>query len=373
MRLPETIASLKRAKRRMPDFQTKTVQPQSDRLSDLTGLAANPGNLRARYYVPEGLERGAPLVVVLHGCTQSAAAYDLGSGWSTLADRHGFSLLFPEQQRGNNQNLCFNWFEPKDTGRGRGEAASIAAMVERMPALHGSDRGRIFITGLSAGGAMSSVMMARYPELFAGGAVVAGLPFGCASNVSEAFGCMGGRGEMSSAVLGEQLRAASAHKGAWPRISVWHGSADHTVAPANGDAVVSQWLQVHGLPANPSRTEMIEGHTRSVWLGADGRELIEQYIIKGMGHGTPIKPGSGEGALGEAGPHMLNAGISSTSRIAQFWGITPKGAAAKAAQAKPAGQAAEAKPAPKAAEAAEASSGVQRVIEDALKSAGLLR
>jgi poly(3-hydroxybutyrate) depolymerase len=154
---------------------------------------------------------------------------------------------------------------------------------------------------------------------------------------------------------------------------VWHGSADHTVAPSNADAVVAQWLQVHGLPSRPSRTETIDGHTRSVWLAPDGKELIEQYSIKGMGHGTPIKAGSAESGLGEAGPHMLDAGISSTARIAQFWGIAPKDAATKPAQAKATSQAAQAKPAPKAAEAAEAPSGVQRVIEDALRSAGLMR
>src|SRR5688500_1904902 len=92
-----------------------------DRLHDLDAFGSNPGKLIARTYVPEGLRRGAPLVVVLHGCTQSAVGYDHGSGWSHLADRHGFALLFPEQQRANNPNLCFNWFNPADQRRGGGE------------------------------------------------------------------------------------------------------------------------------------------------------------------------------------------------------------------------------------------------------------
>ena len=96
----------------------------------------NPGNLAGRFYVPAGLEGPAPLVVVLHGCTQNAAVYDHGSGWSALADRHGFILLFPEQKRANNPMLCFNWFSANDTQRGMGEAASIRAMIEAMKKAH---------------------------------------------------------------------------------------------------------------------------------------------------------------------------------------------------------------------------------------------
>ena len=156
------------------------------RLSELDGVRDNPGNLRARCYVPDGLAPGAPLVVVLHGCTQDAAVYDHGAGWSTLADRHGFALLFPEQQRANNPMLCFNWFAPEDTGRGRGEAASIAAMVEAMKKAHGVDPQRIFVTGLSAGGAMAAAMLATYPDLFAAGAILAGVAYGCASRSGRA-------------------------------------------------------------------------------------------------------------------------------------------------------------------------------------------
>jgi poly(3-hydroxybutyrate) depolymerase len=108
--------------------------PATDRLADLPAAPDNPGNLRGRCYVPAGIAPGAALVVVLHGCTQSAAVYDHGSGWSHLADRHGFALLFPEQQRANNMNLCFNWYQPEDAARDRGEARSIRAMIAQMVA-----------------------------------------------------------------------------------------------------------------------------------------------------------------------------------------------------------------------------------------------
>ncbi|MDT9599249.1 extracellular catalytic domain type 1 short-chain-length polyhydroxyalkanoate depolymerase [Sphingosinicella rhizophila] len=342
-----------------------------DRLSDLTGLKQNPGNLRARKYVPEGLGAGAPLVVILHGCTQDAASFDIGSGWSRLADRHGFALLFPEQKRENNSNLCFNWFTAGDTQRGMGEAASIQAMIAAMRAAHQVDPQRIFVTGLSAGGAMASVMLATYPESFAAGAIIAGVAYGCASGVMQAFDCMGGRAREEAAELGARIRRASPHKGPWPRVSVWQGSADAVVVPSNADAIVLQWTHVHGLPPRPDRTETVEGHPRRVWDGPDGTVAIEEYLITGMAHGTPLDPGTGAGESGEAGAHMLDVGFSSTDRIAAFFGIAPPppakaeakaGAKAKAGGRKPASRTA---PAPR--------DGPQAVIDKALRAAGLLR
>lgn len=339
-----------------------------DRLSDLDGVSGNPGGLRARYYIPEDMKPGAPLVVVLHGCTQNAAVYDHGSGWSHLADRHGFALLFPEQSRANNPNLCFNWFNREDVTRGRGEAASIAAMVDRMIDAHGIDPKRVFVTGLSAGGAMAAAMLATYPEVFAAGAIIAGVPYGCASGVAEAFECMAGGGSGDARSLAASVRAASPHKGPWPRVQIWQGSADHTVKPANADALVRQWTQLHGLPAKPSSSDKSGGHQRSIWTDAKGKPLVEHHAIAGMGHGTPLDPGTGEGQSGEAGAHMLDVGVSSTDRIALFFGIAAaaKGVSARAAPARPA----QTRPSPSAVPDA---GGVQAVIEKALRGAGLLR
>jgi poly(hydroxyalkanoate) depolymerase family esterase len=328
-----------------------------DRLAELEGVRDNPGNLRARVYVPAGLERPAPLVVVLHGCTQDSAVYDHGSGWSTLADRHGFLLLFPEQRRANNPMLCFNWFTVGDTQRGMGEAASIRAMIEAMKRAHDVDPKRIFVTGLSAGGAMASAMLATYPDIFAAGAIIAGVAYGCAADVSEAFDCMGGRARSDARELGERVRRASPHKGPWPRVQVWQGSADRTVVPSNADAIVLQWADLHGVGPKPDRSDRVEGYPRRAWLGAKGEPLIEQYTITGMAHGIPL--GGGEEALGEAGAHMLDVGLSSTARIAAFFGIAPEPDA-------PQGRESAARP-------PEAAGGVQQVIEDALRKAGLMR
>jgi len=344
-----------------------------DRLAELEGFGDNPGGLRGRIYVPQGVKRAAPLVVVLHGCTQDAAVYDQGSGWSTLADRHGFVLLFPEQQRSNNPMLCFNWFSPADTQRGMGEAASIANMIAAVSERNSIDRERIFVTGLSAGGAMASVMLAAYPELFAAGAILAGVAYGCADGVGEAFDCMGGRSSGGSRELAARVRRASPHVGPWPRVQVWQGSADNTVVPSNADAIVRQWAELHGLAATPDRTDEVEGHPRRTWLGAKGEPLIEQYSITGMAHGVPLDSRGGEDSLGQAGAHMLDVGLSSTARIAAFFGIAPEeGRAAAAAAAKPRAESkaparVRAKPRPGPA------SGPQAVIEKALRAAGLMR
>ncbi|MGM0915815.1 MAG: extracellular catalytic domain type 1 short-chain-length polyhydroxyalkanoate depolymerase, partial [Pseudomonadota bacterium] len=161
------------------DLSAYTLKSDSidHHLEDLVEFGANPGGLDAKIYIPEGLPAGAPLVVVLHGCKQTAAKYDEGSGWSEIAEQYGVALLFPEQRRLNNWLLGFNWFKPGDSNRGAGEPLSILNMVERVVSDHGIDPERIFITGLSAGGAMTSVMLATYPETFAGGAIIAGLPY----------------------------------------------------------------------------------------------------------------------------------------------------------------------------------------------------
>jgi feruloyl esterase len=272
-------------------------------------------------YRPPALAEHPALVVVLHGCTQTAAGYDIGAGWSTLADRYGFALLLPEQQRSNNPNGCFNWFVPEHSRRDQGEPLSIWQMIEKSVIDYGIDRRRIFITGLSAGGAMTSIMLACYPDVFAGGAIIAGLPYGAATNVQQAFESMRQSSSRSPREWGNLVRAASPHRGPWPRVSVWHGDADNTVIPSNALAVLKQWTDVHGLPLSPALRTRVDGYPREVWLGKAGEELIEAYTISNMAHGTPLAIGEVEGACGAPGPFLLPVGISSSYHIAKFFGI----------------------------------------------------
>src|SRR5262249_38435435 len=123
---------------------------------EVTDFGTNPGNLRMFKYVPSGLPASSPLVVVLHGCTQNARDFAAEAGWIELADRLRLALALPEQSQGNNPRSCFNWFVISHNRRGQGEALSIKQMVDKMKSDHGIDPGRIFVTGLSAGGAMTS-------------------------------------------------------------------------------------------------------------------------------------------------------------------------------------------------------------------------
>ena len=306
------------------DFAQRLTPAAGSLLIETTGLGANPGDLRMFSFVPDQLQPSPALVVVLHGCGQSAAGYDLGAGWSTLAAQYGFALLMPEQQRSNNMQGCFNWFNPEDVARDHGEAASIRQMIARMVSDHGIDKHRIFVTGLSAGGAMTSAMLATYPDVFAAGAVIAGLPFGIATNVREALNGMLQSPARPARELGDLVRSASDYKGPWPKLSVWHGSADRTVNPGNASEIVKQWLDVHHLPATPMSNGMVDGYPHQVWWNANGETIVESYTITNMAHGTPLGVAENDERYGTAGAFLLEAGISSSYHIASFFGLTER-------------------------------------------------
>jgi poly(hydroxyalkanoate) depolymerase family esterase len=249
-------------------------------VTEVTGFGTNPGALRMFRYVPDGLPAGRPVVVALHGCTQTAAAYGTNTGWIELADRWRLTVVLPEQQQANNLSRCFNWFQTADITRGQGEAESIAQMVRRTIGDTAADPARVAVTGLSAGGAMTAVMIATYPELFAAGAVVAGLPYRCATSLINAFSCQNPGQNLTPVQWGNLVRAAAS--GPWPVVSIWHGTADFTVALANQRELVDQWTDVHGIPATPSATDTVAGYPHAVYRTAAGRTVVETYSITSM-------------------------------------------------------------------------------------------
>ena len=359
--LSDTLERLARMRTIKPEAPTGSV------LRKLDQIGSNPGALTAWHHVPKQLPASPALVVVLHGCTQTAAGYDAGSGWSALAEDYGFVVLFPEQVRQNNANLCFNWFNTADTRRDQGEAMSIRQMISAMVAEHHIDERRIYITGLSAGGAMANAMLACYPDVFAGGAIIAGLPYGAASTVPEAFDRMRGQGLPSTTASQASLRDASRHEGAWPTVSVWQGLSDNTVVPDNAAAIVAQWRGVHKLPEQPAASETLDRHTRAVWRDERGIDAVELYRIPGMAHGTPVDASSG---YGRAAPFMLDVGISSTVQIARSWGL----AASFERRERPKAEASHERPtAHQAPPSSDGGNRIQSVIENALRSAGLMK
>ena len=303
----------------LSEFVPQPGVANEEGLHETADFGANPGNLRMLSYAPAALAPGAPLVVVLHGCTQTASGYARGAGWFDLADRYGFAVLCPEQRGENNANRCFNWFQPDDVARGGGEAASIHAMIQHTIAAHALDPKRVFVTGLSAGGAMACALLATYPETFAAGAIVAGLPYGAAGNLQQALGAMMQGRKRAPEEWGGYVRAASTHVGPWPKISIWHGDSDRTVVAGNAASLAAQWTDVHAGAAQTIIDEKRGQRTYSAW-DVGGQRVVELHILAGLDHGAPILL-TGPDPVGAAGPFLLSADVSSSAEITAFWGI----------------------------------------------------
>jgi len=320
IRLQASTFKLAAPPRRAAPRPVAEAPPAADRVTELHHFGPNPGGLRMFVYVPPRMREGAPLVVVLHGCGQDAAAFAGDAGWIAWARQRSIPLLLPEQVFANNRHRCFNWYRPGDV-RGAGETLSIRQMIREAAKRFGCDRRRIFIVGLSAGGAMSGAMLAAYPTLFAGGAIVAGMPVGAASGSLMALHRMhradplGSRGALVAAVQA----ASPQRKGRQlPRVSVWQGGADRTVDPANAELLAAQWTGAHGLAMEPgSDVELAPGVRRRSW-GVRTRERVEVWTLAAFAHGYPIAAARDGG---RPGPWVLEAGVSATRRIAEFWGV----------------------------------------------------
>jgi poly(hydroxyalkanoate) depolymerase family esterase len=283
---------------------------------ETTGFGANPGQLHMLQYLPAQKTRvGAPLLVLLHGCGQDAAGFARASGFTALADRVGAPLVLPQQQQANNQGGCFNWFQPGDVGRGGGEAASIAQMVARAIQQYKCDPAQVFVAGLSAGGAMAAALLAAYPDVFAAGGVVAGLPVGAATDLRSALARMKSVGNEAAEDWAARASLARAGGIVWPhvpRLSVWSGNADRTVDPANADALVAQFTRLHGLPETPDRDEDVApGIRRLAWGGA-----VEQWRLAGFGHAFPAA------SMG-TDPFVQPAAVPAAEAMGRFWGLLP--------------------------------------------------
>ena len=263
-------------------------------LTEVTGFGSNPGNLKMCRYLPAISAR--PLVVALHGCTQQASAYDDETGLIKFADKHRFALLLPQQQQANNSSRCFNWFLSGDNERDKGEALSIRQMIDKIKADASIASQKVYVTGLSAGGGMTAVMLATYPELFAGGAIIAGIPYKCANDANEALlvecgvslsGQLVPMKDLAPGQWGSLVRNASSHSGPFPRVSIWQGTSDTTVNPRDQRELVDQWTNVLGIDQVPDTEDAINGHAHKLYKDGNGKALVETVLVSGMAHQHP--------------------------------------------------------------------------------------
>ena len=256
----------------------------------------NPGNLRMHTYIPKNVRVNAPVVFVLHGCTQTAREVHKQTEWFKLADLHGFYVVYPEQKFINNVGRCFNWYTKRDIVRDKGEAHSIDQMRKYMESNYSINSDKVFVTGLSAGGAMSTTMMAVYPGNFEAAAVHSGGPYAAATNLWVGMVAMKGCVFKSPKGWGDLVREQNPnYKGSYGRMVIFHGDKDLVVFRNVASNLTKQWANIHGIEyKNRERTDRFNGnkHIRKyAYLNANGEEVIVKYELRRMGHKLAIDPG----------------------------------------------------------------------------------
>jgi len=316
------------------------ARPATGRFERRTFRSA-AGSRAYKLYLPALASAAPPAVVVmLHGCTQSADDFAAGTRMNLLADQHGFLVIYPEQTAQANPARCWNWFQPPDQQRGAGEPAVVAGIVAEVARQQGADLGRVFVAGLSAGAAMAVVLGETYPDVFAGVGAHSGLPYGSAHDVPSAMAAMkGGRSGMPA------LTPAAGGAGRPPRqavqpvpVIVFHGDRDHTVQHANGEHIVQQARRAHGASASSAgltettQTGVAAGgrrFSRTVHADPQGQARIERWTLHGAGHAW--SGGDARGTYTDA------AGPDASAEMVRFFLALPRcgeaGAAVSPAEA----------------------------------------
>ncbi len=324
------------------DVTAHEVRPGSSaRSGSQPGPSARPGEpgsfethafgkaaIQVKYKVYVPLRRSdlpPPVLVMLHGCTQTADDFAAGTQMNRLADEHGFLVVYPEQPAQANASRCWNWFKVQDQARGAGEPALIAGIVHEVVKRHGADGRRIFVAGLSAGAAMAVILGETHPELFAGVGAHSGLPYGSAHDMPSALAAMkGGRGKSGQA-SGLPGMAAGKPGGATRAVPtiVFHGDRDHTVQHSNGVEIARQASAAHATHRVPELQQSTQrhtapggrGHSRTVHTDAAGQVHIESWTLHGAGHAW-----SGGSAQGT---HTDTQGPDASAEMVRFFLALP--------------------------------------------------
>lgn len=307
-------------------FSITLSQNLSEEVMD---FGTNPGNLSLFYYAPNSAKPGRPLVVVLHGCSQGAAAVAELTGWNKLADRYGFYLAYPQQHFPNNPSHCFNWFKKNDIEKGNGECESVRQMTEYMIKRFQLNRDSVFITGLSAGAAMSVVMIATEPSLFKSAAIFAGGPYKPGNNIFSSSGTMIWGVNKTPEEWKELVwRENPAFKGKYPKVIVYHGTADPIVNIRNANELVEQWTFLNKGDTIPDRIDSTYLGKRDImrlaYFDKDNDEAVVFYKINDLGHAVPIDPGNCFNQGGKSGVFGTIKNYFATYYTACDFGLVPE-------------------------------------------------
>jgi poly(hydroxyalkanoate) depolymerase family esterase len=276
-------------------------------------FTCDAGSMQYKIFIPAALGAGAPpLIVMLHGCTQSPDDFACGTRMNALAQKHGYVVAYPAQAKSKNASKCWNWFRSGDQQRGRGEPAILAALTAYLVKAHGIDERRVYVAGLSAGGAMAAVLGSSYPDVYAAIGVHSGLPFGVAHDLPSAFAAMKQGARKSTG------GAPAARTEPVPAI-VFHGDSDMTVDPCNGAAVIEQCVGTAGSMGEAEADAMCatvehgsvpggRNYTRTIFVNAAGSTVAEQWLVHGAGHawfGGDVSGSYTDPAGPDASEHML--------------------------------------------------------------------
>ncbi|OYW89826.1 MAG: hypothetical protein B7Z13_16060 [Caulobacterales bacterium 32-67-6] len=306
-------------------MSASSAQPPAQPLQEVERFGGNPGNLRMYLYKPPALPRGAPLVVLVHGCTATARETGVQSGWLRLADEHRFAVLLPETSRANEPlGGCFRTWEPEHQARGAGEPLSIRQMIAYAQKHDHLSKRHVFITGMSSGGHVVNVMLAAYPDLFAAGAPLASFPYKCALKLSDLRPCATGEVRRTPTEWGALVRGAyPGFHGRRPRVQIWHGDEDPLINVAGQARQAAQWRNVLGL-AEPGVEGMRAGLPVVRYANPKTGAVVETVTVPGMGHAMPVDPGPAKGQCGETGPYASDVGVCAAFWIGRFFGIIPE-------------------------------------------------
>lgn len=283
----------------------------------LENFGANPGDLDASYYLSQehkSTNKHPSLVVLLHGCAQQGENLAQQSGLLGLAKKHGFALLLPQQALSNNIKHCFNWYSADDYSKNKGESLSIKNMITALQQQINADK--VYIIGLSAGGALASSMLVNYPDLFTAGAVVAGIPFPCADGLITGISCMRNGPSQTVDELVTQARNLNPKQLTWPKLAVWTGTNDSIVNPFNSLSLVQQWAQLSALTAKPI-IEKKSGYTITRWQNTADEVQIELVEVEKLDHGIMVNPDTQNG--GEVADYLLASPVSTAKQVIHFW------------------------------------------------------